>query len=125
MAQSDAIVSRYAPTITERSLAGAPVQDVRPNGWRDNRKVVVYVHGGAHTLYSAISMLGRTAIFADDTGHRVISVDYTLAPEAKFDQMSGEVIAVIQSLLGEGHAPPMTSSFVAIPRVAGSPLQPF
>jgi acetyl esterase/lipase len=44
--------------------------------------------GGAHTLYSAKSTLGRAAIFADDTGHRAISVDYTLAPEAKFDQMS-------------------------------------
>ena len=49
-------------------------------------------------------MLGRTAIFADDTGQRVISVDYTLAPEAKFGQMSDEVVAVTHSLVEEGHA---------------------
>ena len=104
LTQAEPIVKRYAPTFKERTLGGVPVLDVRPKGWKENRKVVVYVHGGAHTLYSAKSTLGRAAIFADDTGHRVISVDYTLAPEAKFNQISDEVIAVIQSLLEEGHA---------------------
>jgi monoterpene epsilon-lactone hydrolase len=102
--QSDAIVKSYAPTVTEETLGGIPVLDVRPKGWKDNAKVVVYVHGGAHTLYSARSTLGRAAIFADDTGQRVISVDYTLAPAAKYNQMSDEVIAVIQALASAGHA---------------------
>jgi monoterpene epsilon-lactone hydrolase len=104
LTQAEPIVKRYAPTVTERSLGGVPVLDVRPKGWSDTSKVVVYTHGGAHTMYSAKSMLGRAAIFADDTGHRVISVDYTLAPEAKFNQMSDEAVAVIQALLKEGHA---------------------
>jgi acetyl esterase/lipase len=60
------------------------------------------VHGGSHTLYSAASTVGRAAIFADDTGLRVISVDYTLAPFAKYNQMSDQVIAVIQALLRQG-----------------------
>ncbi len=102
--QSEPIVKRYAPTIAARNLGGIPVQDVRPKGWKESGKVVVYVHGGAHTLYSAKSTLGRAAIFADDTGHRLISVDYTLAPAAKFNRMSDEVIAVIQALLKEGHS---------------------
>jgi monoterpene epsilon-lactone hydrolase len=102
--QAESIVKRYDPSFRERNPGGIPVLDVRPKGWKENRKVVVYVHGGAHTLYSAKSTLGRAAIFADDTGHRVISVDYTLAPEAKFNQMSDEVIAVIQALLMEGHS---------------------
>ena len=88
LAQADPIVRRYAPTFEERNIGGAPVQDVRPKGWKENHKVVVYVHGGAHTLYSAKSTLGRAAIFADDTRHRVISVDYTLAPEAKYNQIT-------------------------------------
>lgn len=104
IAQAEPIVKRYAPTVTERSLGGVPVLDVRPKGWSDSSKIVVYTHGGAHTMYSAKSTLGRAAIFADDTGQRVISVDYTLAPEAKFNQMSDEVIAVIQALLKEGHS---------------------
>lgn len=104
LAQSEAITRRYAPTVAVHHRGGVPVLDVRPKGWNENRKVVVYVHGGAHTLYSAKSTVGRAAIFADDTGHRVVSVDYTVAPEAKFNQIGDEVVAVIQSLLEEGHA---------------------
>jgi acetyl esterase/lipase len=103
LAQSDAIVKRYAPTVSERSLGGISVLDVRPKGWTDNDKLAVYVHGGAHTLYSAKSTLGRAAIFADDTGLRVISIDYTLAPHAKYGQITDEVIAVIKALMNEGH----------------------
>ena len=101
LAQAASIVERYAPIVTELKLGGTPVLDVRPKGWAKTNRVVVYVHGGAHTLYSAKSMLGRAAIFADDTGQRVISVDYTLAPEAKFNQMVGQVVAVIQALMKE------------------------
>ena len=104
IAQAEPIVKRYAPILTESNFGGVSVLDVCPKSWTENSKVVIYVHGGAHTLYSAKSTLGRAAIFADDTGHRVISVDYTLAPEAKFNRMSDEVIAVIQALLKEGRS---------------------
>jgi monoterpene epsilon-lactone hydrolase len=104
LTQSEPIVKRYGPAIKERNLDGIPVLDVSPKNWAENRKVVVYVHGGAHVFYSAKSTLGRAAIFADDTGRRVISVDYTLAPGAKFNQMSDEAVGVIQALVKEGHA---------------------
>src|SRR5277367_2648790 len=104
-AQSDAIVKRYAPIVTERSLAGVGVLDLRPMGWRDNGKVALYTHGGAHTLYSAASTLGTAAMFADDTGLRVISVDYTVAPAAKFQQITDEVISAVEALLQEGYRP--------------------
>ena len=102
MTQSDAIVKRYGPTVIERSLGGVPVLDVRPKRWIDNERIAIYTHGGAHALYSAASTLGRAAIFADDTGLRVISVDYSLAPHAKFHQITDQVIAVIKALLDEG-----------------------
>ena len=76
------MLPRLRSAVSEASRSGMSVPKVERN-----RKVAVYVHGGAHTLYSAKSTLGRAAIFADDTGHRVISVDYTLAPEAKFNQI--------------------------------------
>jgi monoterpene epsilon-lactone hydrolase len=104
-AQSDALVKRHAPTVTERSLAGVAALDVCPRDWKDNGKVTVYTHGGAHTLYSAASTLGRAAVFADDTGLRVISVDYTVAPVAKFQQITDEVIEVVEELLKDGFRP--------------------
>jgi monoterpene epsilon-lactone hydrolase len=104
-AQSAVIVKRYAPTVTERTLGATAVLDIRPRGWKDNGKLAVYTHGGAHTLYSAASTLGRAAIFADDTGLRVISVDYTVAPAAKFQRITDEVIAAVKALLKEGYRP--------------------
>ena len=65
-------------------------------------KVTVYTHGGAHVMYSAASTLGRAVVFAHATGLRVLSVDYTVAPLAKYNQMSDEVVDAISALLKNG-----------------------
>lgn len=33
-------------TVTEVEMGGVTVEDIRPHGWTDNGKVLVYVHGG-------------------------------------------------------------------------------
>jgi len=101
-AKSAPLLQRYEHTVTEGRLGGVPVLDVRPQHWQDNGKVTVYTHGGAHVMYSAASMLGRAVVFAHDTGLRVISVDYTVAPVAKYNHMSDEVITAISTLLKDG-----------------------
>jgi epsilon-lactone hydrolase len=101
-AKSEPLLKRYEHTVEEGELGGVPVLNVRPKGWKDNGKVLVYTHGGAHVMYSAVSMLGRAVVAAHTTGLRVISVDYTLAPHAKYNQMSDEVIASVQALLKQG-----------------------
>jgi len=103
LAHAQAILRLYAPSLRERVLGGTPVLEVRPKEWNGSSAIAVYVHGGGHTLYSAASTSGRAAVFADDTGMRVISVDYTLAPLAKYNQMGDQVIAVMQALLREDH----------------------
>jgi acetyl esterase/lipase len=47
-------------------------------------------------------MLGRAVVATHTTGLRVISIDYTLAPHAKYNQVSDEVVAAIQALLKQG-----------------------
>ena len=101
-AKSAPFLQRYEHTVTEARLGGVPVLDVRPKGWKDDGKVAVYTHGGAHVMYSAASSIGRAVVFADATALRVISVDYTVAPLAKYNQMSDEVIAVIGALTKSG-----------------------
>jgi acetyl esterase/lipase len=96
-------LKRYAPTITERKLGGIPVLDIKPKGWKESQKILVYLHGGAYTMASARSSLMKSALAADATGYRVISVDYTVAPRAKWQQVTDEVIAVVQALIKEGH----------------------
>jgi len=66
--------------VQEHNFGGIPVLDIRPRGWTETNRVAVFTHGRAHTLYSAQTLLGTAAMFADDTGLRVISLDYTLAP---------------------------------------------
>ncbi len=101
-AKSAPLLTRYPHAVSELSLGGIPVLDVRPEPWNDSGRVLVYTHGGAHTMYSAKSMLGRAVVAASETGLRVLSIDYTLAPFAKYDQMSDEVVAAIQALLQQG-----------------------
>src|SRR5262245_34506734 len=96
-------LKEYEPTLTERKLGGIPVLDIKPKGWKDTRKVLVYLHGGAYTMASARSSLMKSAPAAAATGYRIISVDYTVAPQARWQQITDEVITVVQALLKEGH----------------------
>ncbi len=96
-------LKRYEPSVVERKLGGVSVIDVKPKGWKDNGKVLVYVHGGAYTFQTARSTLPRAILGADTTGLRVISVDYTTAPAGKWPQPVDEVIAVLQALQKDGY----------------------
>ncbi|MGL4554622.1 MAG: alpha/beta hydrolase [Gemmataceae bacterium] len=93
----------HTPAVTERKLGGVPVLDIRPKGWAESRKVVVYLHGGAYTMGSARSSLLKTVPAAAATGYRIISVDYTVAPRGKWQAVTDEVIAVVQALIADGH----------------------
>ena len=102
--RNDAVLARYQPLITRSELAGIPVLDIRPQGWEDNGKILLHTHGGAYTLFSAASSLAVTVPVASDTGLRVISIDYTLAPRAQWQQILNEVLAVIGELQQQGYA---------------------
>jgi acetyl esterase/lipase len=101
-ALSKPLLARYEHTVTEARLGGVPVLDIRPGNWKDNGKALVYTHGGAHSMFSAASSLGRPVVAAHETGLRIISVDYTVAPHAKYDRMSDQVVAALQALVKDG-----------------------
>jgi acetyl esterase/lipase len=54
-------------------------------------------------MYSAHSRLPSSVTAATATGLRVISVDYTVAPAAKWPKVTDEVLAVLDGLRKEGH----------------------
>ena len=97
-------VDSYHPNITVTELGDVNVLDIKPRDWRDNGKVLVYLHGGGYTLLSANSTLSTAATMANSTGLRVISVDYSLAPSSKWNQTIDEVISVIQALKEQGYS---------------------
>ena len=102
-AGSYALAKRLGVSVTEKSFNGVSVLDLRPKDWKETRQLVVYTHGGAYTLYSAHTTLSAAAPLVADTGRRVVSIDYTLAPHSQWQQTTDEVIAVVKALVAEGH----------------------
>ena len=98
------IVDRYQPNITATKIGDVNVLDIKPKDWRDNGKVLVYLHGGGYVSLDANSTLGNAAIGANSTGLRVISPDYSLAPASKWNQITDEVVSVIQALRDQGYS---------------------
>ena len=102
-ARADEIARIFQVTYEEDELGGVPVLLVTPESLASERKIAVYVHGGAYVLHSAKSTLGSAALFSRVTGLKVISIDYTLAPQAKWPEVLEEVVAVFESLIDQGY----------------------
>ncbi|MEE9287162.1 MAG: alpha/beta hydrolase [Gammaproteobacteria bacterium] len=102
--RSKPIVDKLDPIVTDMKLGGVPVLDIKPRNWKDNGKVMLYTHGGAYTLFGAHSTLGSAALMAATTGLRVISIDYTLAPHARWQQTTDQVVSVFKALREQGYA---------------------
>jgi acetyl esterase/lipase len=100
---NDTIKIVFEPVLRDTLLDGVPVLEVKPKNYRDNGKVLVYLHGGAYTLFSAHTMLGGAVPVADVTGLKVISVNYTNPPQLKYNDILNQVIAVIKALLSMGY----------------------
>jgi len=104
MPLSEAAVKQLDVSVISKELGGVPVLQITPKGWVDNGKLLIYTHGGAYTLFSARSTLGSSALVAHLTGLRVISVDYTNPPRARWPEVTDEVVRVFKALNDEGFA---------------------
>ena len=98
-----AVVEKYKPTLKEMTLGGVGTLEIKPYGWKDNGKLLVYVHGGAYISYNSRATLASSVPVAHDTGLRVVSIDYTLAPMGNYKQATDDVIAVIDALRQQGY----------------------
>lgn len=98
-------VAALAPQLTEANLGGVPVLWVKPPNWKDKSKLVLYTHGGGYVMLSARSTLDSSALVAHRSGLQVLAVDYTLAPQSRWRETTGQVVAVFEALLEEGYAP--------------------
>jgi monoterpene epsilon-lactone hydrolase len=100
-------LKRYPSTSKRENLGGVPVIEITAENWLENGKVLVYVHGGGYVTGGPEFGLGGWV--ASETGLRIISFGYTLAPEAKWDQISDEIVAVLHALEEKGYAPKNTA----------------
>lgn len=97
----DRLVENLSLTLKEDVLNGIPVVWITPRGWSDDGTLIVYTHGGAYTSFSARSAY-QGAVMAAETGRQVLSIDYTLAPQSKWQQTTDQVAAVYGGLTSRG-----------------------
>ena len=98
-AMVEAVVPLTQPAVTPMHLGGVPVVDVKPQGWTDNRQIVLYTHGGGAALSAVHSTLFSVALMASTTGLRVLAVDYPVAPGGTWQDGTAHVITVVKALL--------------------------
>jgi monoterpene epsilon-lactone hydrolase len=103
-ATAEALAS-FRGQVVDRLIAAVPVIEVTPTSSSSSRGSIVYLHGGAYTLYSARARLTSALPIADRTGTSVVAVDYTLAPQARWPVALDQVISVIEELVAEGRGP--------------------
>jgi acetyl esterase/lipase len=99
------VLQRLRPTVSDLTLGGVPVVKLVPRGVAPGPELLIYVHGGGYTMFSAHSTLAGAAEMADAAGLPVYSVDYTVAPRGTWHTAPDQVIAVYRALLQQGHAP--------------------
>jgi acetyl esterase/lipase len=96
------IIKHYALNVESMDFGGVPVLEITPNGWKDNGKVLVYVHGGAYTMFSARTSMGSSGPVAAHTGLRVIAIDYINPPRGKWQEVTDQVVTVFKELIKQG-----------------------
>jgi len=104
--KAEKILAASHATAVEVQMGGVTVEDIRPHGWHDNGKVLVFVHGGGYCLFSARSTFADTVPMAYATGLRVVSVNYTPAPRARFEEIQQQIVSVFDALIEAGYAMP-------------------
>ena len=71
----------------------------------DPNKVLLFLHGGGYATGSIRTHRGLASQIAIHAGVKALSVDYHLAPEAKFPTQIEECVNIYRYLLAEGYDP--------------------
>ena len=97
---SDEVTKEYKPEIVEIELGTVPALDINPSA---SGPLIIYLHGGAFTVFSARSTLFCSVPVAMELSSRVFAIDYTLAPDKNWEGIIDQIIAAIKVLIDNGH----------------------
>ena len=100
-----ALLARFAPGIRPACVGGVPVTDIRPRRGEIAGKVLLYTHGGGFVGGAAHDALDSTLPLAEETGLRILSIDYTLAPAADHAVIGEQVVSVLAAVYAQGFGP--------------------
>ena len=65
----------------------------------NSESLLIYVHGGGYVLFSAASTYVDCAVLAHQTGLRVYSIDYRLAPQHPFPAGLDDCVAAYRAIV--------------------------
>lgn len=99
---NEQLAASLGVTIRRDVLGGVPIVRIVPRGHNAGARVLVYIHGGAYIYFSAGTMVGLPSLIAEATDSEIISIDYTLAPRARWQAITDEVLTVWKALLTAG-----------------------
>lgn len=99
------LLERYASDVQTIHLGGVIVSDIRPKRGAIAGKVLLYTHGGGFVGGASHDALDSTLPLAEETGLRIVSIDYTPAPKADYNVIGEQVLAVLTALYAEGFSP--------------------
>jgi monoterpene epsilon-lactone hydrolase len=91
-------------SLREESLGNVSVLRIIPHKRVRQGVVLLYVHGGGYTYFSAKVTSTLPALVALRSCCEVISIDYTVAPRGNWRSATGEVESVYRALLAQGYA---------------------
>jgi acetyl esterase/lipase len=97
------VPAAYGVTVEPGTLNGVSVLSITPKIWTDDGRILIYIHGGAFTFLSARSTIFESALMANRSGIKIVSIDYTPAPWARWREITDQAIAVYRAILKEGH----------------------
>ncbi|MFR9805305.1 alpha/beta hydrolase [Pseudonocardia sp. RS010] len=90
-------------TVTPWPAGGGRAESLVPAG-QQGSECILYLHGGGFVMGSLTTTRPLAAQLALVTGRRVVSVDYSLAPEATYPTQLDEIVAAYTALRAEGPA---------------------
>lgn len=50
ISQSESVVDSFGANVSLTKLGDVKVLDIKPKDWTESDKILIYVHGGGHTI---------------------------------------------------------------------------
>lgn len=95
-------LDRYRPTLGSRRLADLETVVVTPAVRPAVDARIIFIHGGAFTLFSARSTLFASVPLAHDLGLELWSLDYPRAPRSRHDRTVALVTEALAAACADG-----------------------
>lgn len=96
----EAFAKEYGAVVSTRDIAGTQHVLVEPLTFKpDDKRIILYVHGGAYTLARPELVASSFIKIANLTGARVLGIRYPLAWQAKRPAQSDRVMEVYREVL--------------------------